>query len=141
MSAMAAAAWTGSSDLEPLRVRRPRRRAGPVLLGAGVAATAFSVGLYVGNHRAAPAAGAVVQMAGCSAAVLKCHDLAGGKISCVCDGRPLGAGTAHDVSTYYPYGNNSLASIYDTEAYMHDALVPLTRFRSKAILIGNTASN
>ena len=64
-----------------------------------------------------------------------------GKVSCECDGKPLGAGTAGKMSQLYPYGNASLATIYDTQAYMHDKLVPLSQFKAKAILIGNTASN
>ena len=60
---------------------------------------------------------------------------------CTCDGRPLGAGQAGALVQFYPYGNKSLASIYDTQAFLKDALVPLSKFRAKAILIGNTASN
>jgi len=103
-----------------------------------IGCTAFGVGLIVGGSRHGNVA---ISGLACSAATLKCHDIPGGKITCMCDGRPLGAGTAKDMSAYYPFGNESLASIYDTEAYLHDALVPLSQFRAKAILIGNTASN
>ena len=72
---------------------------------------------------------------------MKCIAMAQGKVSCECDGKPLGAGTAGKMSQYYPYGNTSLATIYDTQAYMNDKLIPLSQFKAKAILIGNTASN
>lgn len=72
---------------------------------------------------------------------MKCVAIEQGEVSCECDGKPLGAGTAGKLSQFYPYGNNSLASIYDTQAYMKDKLIPLSQYKAKAILIGNTASN
>ena len=65
----------------------------------------------------------------------------GREMKCECDGRPLGAGTSKIMPNYYPYGNSSLATIYDTQAFMKDELLPLSQFKAKAILIGNTASN
>ena len=60
-------------------------------------------------------------------------------MACTVDGRPLGPGT--DLPTYYPYGNASLASVYDTHAFLRDQLVPLSSYKAKALMIGNTASN
>ena len=81
---------------------------------------------------------ATAATAACSSgADLQCD----GNLHCSCDGRPLGAGTAGSLSENYPFGNKSLASIYDTGAFLMDKLLPLSQFKAKAILIGNTASN
>ena len=45
------------------------------------------------------------------------------------------------MSENYPYGNASLASIYDTQAFLKNKLLPLSFFKAKTILIANTASN
>jgi hypothetical protein len=83
----------------------------------------------------------VLQRHCASDAEMKCSPTRNGGKFCSCDGRPLGAGTAFALKYYYPYGNKSLDSIYDTSAFMNDNLIKLKGYRAKAILIGNTASN
>ena len=55
--------------------------------------------------------------------------------------RPLGPMTGRATSSFYPFGNSSLKSVWDTEAMLHGVLVPLKAFRKKVALIVNTASN
>jgi len=61
---------------------------------------------------------------------------------CTCEAKPLGSDTYDLLSKYYPWGNATLASVFDTRAYLSGAVVPLSRFRgAKVTMVANTASN
>ena len=61
--------------------------------------------------------------------------------ACTCANVPLGPMTNEAISTYYPYENASLASVWDTNAFLHGKLIDLSKFKTKVAMVINTASN
>jgi hypothetical protein len=113
----------------------PVRAMGTMLVGSLLVNLAF----LLGPGPAAPPRSNAEEASCPSGAAIQCEKLPSYK--CTCDGRPLGTGTANRVSFNYPYGNRSLDSIYDTQGFLAGKLLPLSDFKAKAILVGNTASN
>ena len=62
--------------------------------------------------------------------------------ACTCQGLPLGPDTTKTLSMNYPYANASLASVFDSQAWVRDQLVSLRQFsQAKVTMVANTASN
>uniref|UniRef100_A0A7S4I832 Uncharacterized protein n=1 Tax=Prymnesium polylepis TaxID=72548 RepID=A0A7S4I832_9EUKA len=97
------------------------------LLAASLALNAY---LLLGNEPMA--------LASASASAITCES----PRLCTCEGKPLGPDVKGDVNMfYYPWFNYSLASVFDTRAYLGGEVVPLSQFRAKAVMVANTASN
>jgi len=98
------------------------------LLAASLALNAY---LLLGNEQP-------LALATASASAITCESPS----LCTCEGKPLGPDVKGDVNMfYYPWFNYSLASVFDTRAYLGGEVVPLSQFRGKAVMIANTASN